>query len=211
MRPARIAAAGGAVGALRRGVAAQELRHGGGTGLGRAGAGDAHRAELAVHGRERAIEGAGLVGDAELEEGALLDDGPGALGIGDAGELDHDAVIADLLDDRLGDAELVDALAEHGEGQVDVLLRVGRDLLRLVELEGEVHAALEVETVLDRLAEDGGVVHDPIRAELAHRLLPGNEGKDGGDHEDADKDESISKSQEHRPLRQLGVHGARVW
>ena len=168
------------------------------------------RSWRSIDGR-RAVERAGLVGDAELEEGALLHDRAGALRVGDAGELDHDAVIADLLDQRLGDAELVDALAEHGEGQVDVLLGIGRDLLRLVELEGEVHAALEVEPVLDRLAEDRGVTHDTIRAQLAHRLLPGNEGKDGGDDEDADKDEAIAKGQEHRPLRQLGVRVARVW
>ena len=48
-------------------------------------------------------------------------------------------------------------------------------------------------------------MHDTVRAQLAHRLLPGNEGKDGGDHEDADKDEAIAKGQEHRPLMQLGV------
>ena len=73
------------------------------------------------------------------------------------------------------------------------------------------HAALEVEPVLDGLAEHLGVMHDTVRTQLANRLLPGNEGKDGGDHEDADKDEAIAKGQEHRPLMQLGVRVARVW
>ena len=48
------------------------------------------------------------------------------------------------------DAELVDALAKHGERKVEVALGIGRDLLRLVELEGEMHAALEVESQLQR-------------------------------------------------------------
>ena len=63
---------------------------------------------------------------------------------------------------------------------------------------------------LMRLAEDGGVAHDTVGAQLAHRLLPGNEGEDGGDDEDADKDDAIAQGQEHRPLRQLGVRVARV-
>ena len=69
----------------------------------------------------------------------------GPLGVVDAGKLHHDPLVADLLDHRLGDAELVDALPEHREGEVDVALGIGRDLLRLVELQREVHAALEVE------------------------------------------------------------------
>ena len=43
------------------------------------------------------------------------------------GELDDDPVVAGLLDHRLGDAELVDALPEHGQREVDVALGVGRD------------------------------------------------------------------------------------
>ena len=63
----------------------------------------------------------------------------------DAGQLHHDPLVAHLLDHRLGDAELVDALPEHGEGEIEVALGIGGDLLGLVELQGEVHPALEVE------------------------------------------------------------------
>ena len=88
----------------------------------------------------RLLERVGLVGDAELEERAPLHDGLGPRRLRDAGELDHDPAVAHLLDERLGDAELVDPLPQHRERQVEIALRVGRDLLGLVELEGEVHA-----------------------------------------------------------------------
>ena len=67
-----------------------------------------------------------------------------------------------LLHHRLGDAELVDPLPEHGEREVDVAARVGRDPLALVELEGEVHAALEVEAALERHPGDSRVAHHAV-------------------------------------------------
>ena len=39
----------------------------------------------------------------------------------DAGQLHHDPLVAHLLDHRLGDAELVDALPEHGEREIEVV------------------------------------------------------------------------------------------
>ena len=56
--------------------------------------------------------------DAEFEVGGLLNLGLGEflVGFGEAGELDEDAVIALRLDDWLGDAELVHALAEDFDG-----------------------------------------------------------------------------------------------
>ena len=63
----------------------------------------------------------------------------------DAGELDDDAVVARLLDDGLGHAELVDARADDLQRAVERLGLVRDDALRFVDLEREVHAALEVE------------------------------------------------------------------
>ena len=107
---------------------------------------------------QRLLQRLGLVGDPELEEGAPLHDGLGPGGLGDAGQLDHDPGVAHLLDQRLGDAELVDALPQHGEREIEVALGIGRDLLGLVELEGEVHPTLEVEAQLERHPRLGPVV-----------------------------------------------------
>ena len=75
------------------------------------------------------------------------------------------------------DAELVDPLAEHRERQVEVPLGIGRDLLRLIELEGEVHAALEVEAPLERHPGHGGVAHHAVGAALAQRRLSAGRGR----------------------------------
>jgi len=56
---------------------------------------------------------------------------------------------------------------QHRQGQIQVLLGMGGDLLRLVELEGQVHAALEIEAALERNPRHRVVVHDasgPARA-----------------------------------------------
>ena len=71
-------------------------------------------------------------------------------GIVDPGQLHHDPLVAHLLDHGLGDAELVDALAQHGQREVEVPLGIGGDLLGLIQLQGEVHAALQVEAELER-------------------------------------------------------------
>jgi hypothetical protein len=73
------------------------------------------------------------------------------LAIREARELDDDAVRALALDDRLGDAELVDAIANDLDRPVDGALALfGRELAG-VHLEHQVHAALEVESERDRL------------------------------------------------------------
>ena len=152
---------------------------------------DAEPAERAVHRGQRLLERAGLVGDAELQERAALHDGLGAGGLGDAGQLDDDAAVAHLLDERLGHAELVDALAQHGEGKVEIALGVGRDLLRLVELEGEVHPALQIESQLERHPLFLAVRHHAgLRIALADGDVSGHqeedaEGDEAGDYEEA--------------------------
>ena len=158
-------------------IAAEQLLHRGRlAGAGRCLTLHAQPAEHAVHGGKRLLQRAGLVGDAELEEGAPLDDRLGARGIGDAGQLDHDAVVARLLHQGLLDAELVDPLPEDRQRQIQVALGIGGDLLRLVELERQVHAALEVEAPLERDAGHGGVAHDAVGAALAQRRPSGGTG-----------------------------------
>ena len=78
-----------------------------------------------------------------------------------------------LLHQGLLDPELVDALAQHGEREIEVPLGIGRHLLRLIELEGEVHAALEVEAALERDPGDHGVAHDPVAPAFAQGDGPG--------------------------------------
>ena len=173
------------------GVAAQQRLHRARRGLPRPG-GDAKRAQRAVHGRERLVERARPVGDAELEERRLLDDVHGALRIPDAGELDDDALVADLLDHRLLHAELVHPLAQHGEGEVDVARHVAGDPAALVELEPEVHAALEVETELERDAGLRGVAHGAVGPATADRDLAREEAVDRERHERADDQETVS-------------------
>ena len=81
--------------------------------------------------RERRFERAGVVVDhADLERRGAAEDVLGARRVLHARELHHHAVGALLLDDRLGDAELVDAVAQdrdvllHG-AVLDALLRLG--------------------------------------------------------------------------------------
>ncbi len=90
--------------------------------------------EVAAEGhlaRERLLERARvLVDHPDLERGGAAEDVLGARGVLHARELDDDAVAALLLDDRLGDAELVDAVAQDldvlRDGAVlDALLRLG--------------------------------------------------------------------------------------
>ena len=66
-----------------------------------------------------------LVDQLELEERGLADEGLGALGILHARELDEDAIVALLLDGRLGHAELVDAVADGLEPCRDGQLALG--------------------------------------------------------------------------------------
>ena len=62
--------------------------------------------------RERGLRVGALVDQLELEQRGLADEGLGPRRILHARELDQDAVLALLLDGRLGDAELVDAVAD---------------------------------------------------------------------------------------------------
>src|SRR5262252_7274791 len=86
----------------------------------------------------------------ELEERGLADQLLRTLLIEKAGELDQDAIVALLLDRRLGDAELVDSVPDDLHGLIDCVLRLGRTELRLIDLEEEIHPALEVEAEFDR-------------------------------------------------------------
>ena len=95
-------------------------------------AGRAYSANHVVVRREGSVDrgkGGGLVVEpglaavhgVDFELGGLLDDVFDAGGIVNAGEFDEDLVIAEavLLDDGLGDAELVDALADGLDGGVE--------------------------------------------------------------------------------------------
>ena len=67
---------------------------------------------------ERGLRFRADVDQAHLERGRAAEDVLGARGVLHAGQLDHDAVGALLLDHRLGDAQLVDPVVQRG----DVLL-----------------------------------------------------------------------------------------
>ena len=88
----------------------------------------------------------------ELELRGLADDLGRAAGIVDACELNRDLIGSLARDDRLGDAELVDALAHDLDRAVEILLR---DLpaLRRLRLEDDLEPALEVEAERRRAEE----------------------------------------------------------
>ena len=104
---------------------------------------------LAGERRLQGLEGPGsvLVGDLDLELGLPRRDVIGLLQVVDPRELDQDLVIADRLDDRLRDAEAVDATIDDPARTLvvirDALAR--RDLIRL-HLQDELDAALEIQT-----------------------------------------------------------------
>ena len=90
--------------------------------------------EVAAEGHlagQRLLERAGvLVDHADFERRGAAEDVLGARGVLHAGQLHDDAVGALLLDDRLGDAELVDAVAQDRDvlldrAVLDALLRLG--------------------------------------------------------------------------------------
>ena len=64
-----------------------------------------------VEARDGLLQGAGLVGDLELEERGLLNDRRRPRGVLDPRQLHDDPILPDLLHHRLGHAELVDAVA----------------------------------------------------------------------------------------------------
>jgi hypothetical protein len=181
-------------GLLRCGVTAQELFHGGGPARGRgARAPDPQAAERPVHRGNRFLQRVGLVGDAELEEGAPLHDGLGAGGVVDPRELDHDAVVAHHLGDGLGDAELVHPLAEDGERQIQIPLGIGRHLLRLVQLQGQVHPALEIEAELERHPFLDPIGHHPrFEIALPERDVAGNQVEDAEGDEGQDDQQAVA-------------------
>ena len=80
----------------------------------------------------------------------------GALTLREPRQLDDDAVLTLLLDERLGYAELVDALPEDLHGAVHRVLGLGGVHLGAVHLEHEVHAALEVQAQVDGLLAEVG-------------------------------------------------------
>ncbi len=71
-----------------------------------------------------------VVDQLELEQRGLADESFGALGILHARELDEDPIVALLLDGRLGDAELVHAIADGLEALPDGQLLELSDLAR---------------------------------------------------------------------------------
>ena len=88
----------------------------------------------------------------ELELRGLADDLGGALGVLHARELDRDLVLALLADLGLGDAELVDPLADDRDRAVEV--RVGQLTAgRRLRLQHDLEPALEVEAELRLLVE----------------------------------------------------------
>src|SRR5690606_22752080 len=115
--------------------------------------------------------------------------------LADPGQLDDDPVVADLLDQRLRDAELVDPRADDLQRPIGrVHLRfVGQRPLGVRHLEREVHAALEVEPELDRRA----------RARLVRGLGPAlavvvEERPAAGGQDQDDDEESAFERAEHR-------------
>src|SRR5690606_27372762 len=129
----------------------------------------------------------------------------GAARIGDTRELDHDAILAELLDHRLGDAKLVDALHQHSASEIDVAGLVVRDPVALVELQLEVHAALQVETELERNPGDHRVAHRAIGSLLAHLDVAREEVEHRCRHDDGDENEAAANRIEHR---HSGAEGA---
>ena len=119
----------------------------------------------------------------ELRGRADVVDDVGVVAGVDAGQLDLDAVVPDLADQRLGDAEAVDARADD----VDRLRELVGALLRAQVvarpghgLEGERHAAVEVETELEpafRAAEQLGEEDVVAFLDILERRLEPDVGK----------------------------------
>ena len=124
---------------------------------------DAHAAKHPIHGRQGFFQDPGFVGDLELEEGAALHDGLRSGRVSDSGELNDNTVVSHLLNKRLGDAKLVDALAEHRQCELKISLGVGGNLLRLVQLQCEVHPTLKIEATLQWHTLDDAIAHDTRR------------------------------------------------
>jgi hypothetical protein len=99
--------------------------------------------------RVRALDLAQRADDLELQKRRALQDLAGALLVlgARAGELHDDAVVALLLDHRLGHAELVDPRADHRQRPVGRVLALrGRHRAgRVVHFQREVRAALQVQ------------------------------------------------------------------
>ncbi len=183
---------GRVMGGLFRGVAGEQR---GDTLAGRrrrTGALDAELRQLAIHGRQRGVERAGLVGETELQRGVGFDHVLGALRIVESGELDDDLAAPELLDQRLTDAELIDALAQHIEGAHDGAVGVGDATKRRVEPQLEVHAALQIESQLDRHPACGRIVHRTGRVAHAHRGVARDEIEDRRQDHDDDQDDAVA-------------------
>jgi len=85
----------------------------------------------------------------ELEQRRLADELDRARAIGEAGQLYGDPVFALLLDQGLGHAELVDAIADDLHRAVRRVLGLGGAESRTIDFEHQVHSSLEVETEMD--------------------------------------------------------------
>ena len=120
---------------------------------------------------KRPLERLRLVGDLELEERLRLDELARSIRILLAGNVHDNAVVALLLDDRLGDAESFDARTNGFQRAVDSLdLFVLRNrLLRVVDLEREIRPALEIQPALQRNVTHGHVMKQSVRPTLARR------------------------------------------
>ena len=109
----------------------------------------------------------------ELEQRGLADQILGALHVLDTGQLDDDAVRALPLNDRLGHAELIDAVADHLLGPVHGVLGLFFGKIFQIHLHDQMDTALQVEPQVERTAEEIG---QPGRFALFHgRFLLGGE------------------------------------
>ena len=88
----------------------------------------------------------------ELELGGLAEDADHARGILDAGEIDHDLVVALLADLRLRNAEPVDSVAKDLDRAVEVFLGEVT-VRRRNRLQRDLEPALEVEPERRRLVQ----------------------------------------------------------
>jgi len=142
-----------------------------------------------------------LLHQLELKLGRLADEVDRTLLVEQAGELDDDPVVPLLLHERLGDAELVDAVPQHLHRAVERVLHLFVAQVRAVELKDEVHPPLQVEPELERLGSQildrlPGTVprlhRHPVEAERR------NEDPDGRGQNDDQRHEFPTKALVHQ-------------
>ena len=152
----------------------------------------------AIESRKRLVEGLRLVRDLELQKGRALHERLCTGAIVDPRKLDHDAIVTDLLHDRLRHAELIDAIAHDLERTIDRLGLVRDHAFTVIDFEREIHPALQIETALQRNARARRVVKFArLRITLANRDGTRPERPNGRDHEHDDDEETITDIRVH--------------